>query len=154
MFFIALAADYDGTLALRGRVDNATCQALEEVRRSGRKLLLVTGRALPDLQRVFDRLDLFDLVVVENGALLFDPAKKEEIALSDAPPAALVARLRERGVSPLTVGRTIIATWQPNEAVVLDHTRENVHGMDCGLHSSCVLAAIFCSSDCCKYRMN
>ena len=115
MFFIALAADYDGTLASHGRVDDATCEALEEVRRSGRKLLLVTGRDLPDLQRVFDRLDLFDLVVAENGALLYDPAKKEEIALSDPPPAALVARLRDRGVSPLTVGRTIIATWQPKK---------------------------------------
>ena len=124
MFFIALAADYDGTLASHGRVDDATCEALEEVRRSGRKLLLVTGRDLPDLQRVFDRLDLFDLVVAENGALLYDPAKKEEIALSDPPPAALVARLRDRGVSPLTVGRTIIATWQPNEAVVLECIRD------------------------------
>jgi hydroxymethylpyrimidine pyrophosphatase-like HAD family hydrolase/energy-coupling factor transporter ATP-binding protein EcfA2 len=124
VFFIALAADYDGTLALHGRVDHATCEALEEVRRSGRKLLMVTGRDLPDLQRVFDRLDLFDLIVAENGALLYDPGKKEEIALSDPPPAALVTRLRERGVSPLSVGRTIIATWQPNEAVVLECIRD------------------------------
>jgi hydroxymethylpyrimidine pyrophosphatase-like HAD family hydrolase len=31
------------------------------VRESGRKLILVTGRELPDLQRVFDRFDLFDI---------------------------------------------------------------------------------------------
>ena len=124
MFFVALAADYDGTLARHGQVDQPTRQALEQVRASGRKLILVTGRDLPDLRRVFDALELFDLVVAENGALLFDPAKKDEIPLSDPPPAALVDRLPELGVDPLSVGRTIIATWEPNEKIVLEAVRD------------------------------
>ena len=70
MFFVALATDYDGTLAQHGSVDDRTCKALEEVRASGRKLIMVTGRDLPDLERVFERFDLFDLIVAENGALL------------------------------------------------------------------------------------
>jgi HAD superfamily hydrolase (TIGR01484 family) len=85
MYFVALATDYDGTLARDGRVDAATMDALKEVRESGRKLILVTGRDLPDLQRVFPHLDLFDLVVAENGALLFNPAKKEETPLCEPP---------------------------------------------------------------------
>ena len=124
MFFVALATDYDGTLALHGKVDAATCAALEEVRQSGRKLILVTGRDLPDLQRVFDRLDLFDLVVAENGALLFDPARKEEVTLCDPPSPLLVARLKDSNVSPLVVGRAIIATWEPNETIVLQAIRD------------------------------
>ena len=124
MFFVALATDYDGTLARQGRVDAATREALRAVKASGRKLILVTGRDLPDLKRAFDALDLFDLVVAENGALVFDPAKKEEIPLSDPPPQALVDRLRERGVTPLSVGRTIIATWEPNEKIVLEAIRD------------------------------
>jgi hydroxymethylpyrimidine pyrophosphatase-like HAD family hydrolase len=124
VFFVALAADYDGTLARHGQVDQPTRQALEQVRASGRKLVLVTGRDLPDLKRAFDALELFDLVVAENGALLFDPAKKEEIPLSDPPPLALVNRLRELGVDPLSVGRTIIATWEPNEKIVLEAIRD------------------------------
>ena len=108
MFFVALATDYDGTLANHGQVDEPTRQALKDVRASGRKLLLVTGRDLPDLKRVFDDLELFDLVVAENGALLFDPAKKEEIPLSESPPQALVDRLREAGVKPLSVGAKAI----------------------------------------------
>jgi HAD superfamily hydrolase (TIGR01484 family) len=119
VFFVALATDYDGTLARHGRVDDATCRALEELRHSGRKLILVTGRDLADLRNVFDPIGLFDLVVAENGGLLFDPAKKEEIPLTEPPPAALVERLQELGVKPLSVGRTIIATWEPNESVVL-----------------------------------
>ena len=65
------------------------------------------------------RLELFDLVVAENGALLYDPVNREVQALSDAPPPAFVERLRELGVAPLWVGRVIVATWEPNEGKVL-----------------------------------
>jgi hydroxymethylpyrimidine pyrophosphatase-like HAD family hydrolase len=44
------ATDYDGTIAEHNRVDAATARALQRVRATGRKLLLVTGRMLPDLQ--------------------------------------------------------------------------------------------------------
>ena len=94
------------------------------MRKSGRKLILVTGRDLLDLQRVFPQLELFDLVVAENGALLFDPAKKEETPLAEAPSPAFVERLRQLGVLPLAVGRTIVATWEPNEKLVLECIRE------------------------------
>jgi hydroxymethylpyrimidine pyrophosphatase-like HAD family hydrolase len=84
----------------------------------------VTGRTLPDLESTFDAIQLFDVVVAENGAVLFDPAKKQEISLAEPPPPALVERLRELGVKPLSVGRTIIATWEPNESVVLAAIRD------------------------------
>jgi HAD superfamily hydrolase (TIGR01484 family) len=119
VFFVALATDYDGTLAKDGRVDAPTIDALRDLQASGRKLILVTGRELPDLKHVFPALDLFDMVVAENGGLLFEPAKNEEIPLAEPPPATLAARLREVGVSPLSVGRTIVSTWEPNEIAVL-----------------------------------
>jgi HAD superfamily hydrolase (TIGR01484 family) len=124
MRYIALACDYDGTLASDGRVSDTTIQALERVRASGRKLLLVTGRRLDDLASVFDRLDLFDRVVAENGALLADPGKREDRALAEAPPASFVSRLRQRGVAPLDAGRVIVATWRPQEAEVLAAIRD------------------------------
>jgi HAD superfamily hydrolase (TIGR01484 family) len=124
VFFAALATDYDGTLAQHGQVDGATRRAIEEVRQSGRKLILVTGRILTDIASAFGALELFDAVVAENGALLFVPARKEEIPLAEPPPEALVARLRELGVTPLSVGRTIIATWEPNETLVLKAIRD------------------------------
>ncbi|TIT33146.1 MAG: HAD family phosphatase, partial [Mesorhizobium sp.] len=74
MYFIALATDYDGTLAHEGIVAEKTVAALERVKKSGRKLILVTGRELPDLKRVFPEIGLFDKVVAENGALIYTPA--------------------------------------------------------------------------------
>jgi hypothetical protein len=62
---------------------------------------------------------LFDHAVVENGALLFNPAKREATPLADPPSPEFVERLRELGVSPLAVGRTIVATWEPHETTVL-----------------------------------
>ena len=97
---------------------------LQEVRRSGRKLILVTGRDLPDLQRVFPELDLFDLVVAENGALLFDPAKKEETPLAEPPSPAFVAAAARTRRIPAGVGRTIVATWEPHEKAVLEAIRD------------------------------
>src|SRR5262245_49918782 len=124
MFFVALAIDYDGTLARDGRVGQPTLDALKRIKTSGRELILVTGRDLPDMQRVFDGLPLFDLVVAGNGGMLFNPATKSETPLAEPPPRAFVERLKELGVQPLTVGRTIVATWEPNEATVLHAIRE------------------------------
>ncbi|HRO59566.1 MAG TPA: HAD family hydrolase [Burkholderiaceae bacterium] len=124
MYLIAFATDYDGTLAHHGTVDEPTLAGLERLRDSGRKLLMVTGRELPDLKRVFDRLDLFDVVVAENGALLYFPQTQEERPLADEPPPEFVAALKARGVSPLSIGRSIVATWEPHEAAVLECIRE------------------------------
>src|SRR6476659_1991864 len=106
MRFLALATDYDGTIASDGVVDDATLDALEQVCESGRKLILVSGRELDDLCTTFERWDLFDLAVLENGALLYCPATKEELRLGEAPPPALIEELKRRGVDPLSVGRS------------------------------------------------
>jgi hypothetical protein len=44
MQYVALACDYDGTLATNGVVPKSTVDALHRLHRSGRKLMLVTGR--------------------------------------------------------------------------------------------------------------
>jgi hypothetical protein len=124
MYFVALATDYDGTLAEDGRVAEETVAALRSFRQSGRKLILVTGRELPDLRRVFSYLDLFDAAVVENGAVLVDPATGKETPLAEEPPPLFVEELRRRNVTPLSVGRSIVATWEPNEKIVLDTIRD------------------------------
>ena len=123
MRYLALATDYDGTLAHDGRVKDSTVTALERLRKSGRRLLLVTGRELDDLKKTFSHLDLFDHVVAENGALLYKPDTKEEKLLGAAPPPAFLEALRGRGV-PISVGRSIVATWEPHQAAVLDVIRE------------------------------
>jgi HAD superfamily hydrolase (TIGR01484 family) len=127
MRYLVLVCDYDGTIARHGKVGLATARALEQCRESGRKTILVTGRILEDLQRVCDCLPIFDWVVAENGAVLYCPADGKEIALCDPPPAQFLEALGALGVDNCSVGRVIVATWQPRETAVLHAIR------DCGL---------------------
>ena len=124
MRFVALATDYDGTLARDGVVDEQTIAALERLRDSGRRLILVSGRLLPDLRAVFPRLDLFDRVVAENGALLYDRDAGEERLLTTAADERFVEALRSRGIEPLSVGKAIVATSHPHETTVLETIRD------------------------------
>jgi hypothetical protein len=124
MRYHALACDYDGTIAHEGRVSPATVASLEKLKGSGRRLILVTGRILDDLATVFDRIDLFDAVVAENGAIVHLPATRESLQLGSMPPAIFIETLRRAGATPLAVGRCIVATWEPYETVVLEAIRD------------------------------
>src|SRR5436189_1226111 len=124
MRYHALACDYDGTIAWGGEVSEDTVLALQEVRKSGRKLILVTGRELDDLIKVFPRIDLFDRVVAENGALLYRPATREERPLAQRPPDEFWQQLITRGADRVSVGRVIVATWRPHEKTAVELIRD------------------------------
>lgn len=96
MRYLVLATDYDGTLAHDGVTAVETIAAVERFRASGGRPILVTGRELPDLRRTFDRLDLFERVVAENGGLLYDPATRRERLLGAAPDPRLVDLMQDR----------------------------------------------------------
>ncbi len=124
MRYLTLACDYDETLAKEGRVAAKTLAALRRVRDSGRRLLLVTGRELDDLLSVFPEAEVFEWVVAENGALLYRPGSPEPRLLASAPPESFVEALQKRGIAPLSVGRVIVATREPNEIAVLETIRD------------------------------
>ena len=123
MRYHVLAADYDGTLAHDGRVDEPTLAALHRLAETGRKLVLVTGRQLDDLLDVFPRADVFMRIVAENGAVLYRPDTRETRDLAEPVPSALVDTLRGADVTPLAVGRVIVSTWQPWDTTVLEAIR-------------------------------
>ncbi|MGB3492983.1 MAG: HAD family hydrolase [Elainellaceae cyanobacterium] len=134
-----LAADYDGTLATNGVVDEMTLAALQRWKDSGRQLILITGRQFDDLLNTFSALDLFDLVVPENGAMLYHPGDRSEKLLAAPPPQIFVEQLRDRifnsqqpqavtgefsalvnnqGLEWLGIGRVIVSTWVPHDETV------------------------------------
>ena len=124
MHYRVLACDYDGTLAQDGRVDQATLTALERFLASGRKLILVTGRELDQLLGIFAEVHFFAQIVVENGALLYLPSTREEKVLCKPPPPEFLHALRSRGVAPISAGRVVVATWRPQETIVLQTIRD------------------------------
>jgi HAD superfamily hydrolase (TIGR01484 family) len=99
-------------------VDTSTIEALSRAREAGLKLILVTGRELADLFNTFDHAALFDRIVAENGAIVYQPAAKTVRSLAPAPPLALVERLTNERV-PLSVGHSIVATVEPYKHALL-----------------------------------
>ena len=120
MRLAALATDYDATLAEHGVVRPATIEAMQRFRRTGRRVILVTGRTLKSLAGTFPDLKEFDCVVAENGATLWDPASCSEEALAEPPPAWFPERLQQLGTFPLEVGRVIVATEESEKSKVLE----------------------------------
>jgi len=123
MRYLVLACDFDQTLADAGVVADSTLAALERFLASGRKLVLVTGRQLHDLQRIFPRLSLFERVVAENGAVLFRPASGEIKLLAEPPPSVFTDALRRHGV-PFSAGLVIVDSRQSEDDRILAVIRE------------------------------
>ncbi len=123
MRYLVLATDYDGTLASHGSVSESTLAVLRRFVTSGRKLILVTGRHLPDLKNVFPALDMFDQVVAENGALLYQPSTRKEKLLCEPPPQAFLEMLAKHQV-PFAAGKAVVATWEPHQDAVLQSIKE------------------------------
>jgi hydroxymethylpyrimidine pyrophosphatase-like HAD family hydrolase len=124
MRYTTLASDYDGTLAQDGQIADETVQALERCIQSGRRLVMVTGRELPELLDVCRSVHLFQWIVAENGGLLYQPTTGLKKSLGPPPSAEFVATLKRRGVHPCTTGAVIVSTKQPHETVVLQTIRD------------------------------
>jgi HAD superfamily hydrolase (TIGR01484 family) len=124
MRYHVLAADYDGTLAHHGRMDDAVWAALHRLRDSGRKAIMVTGRQLDELLALLPEPELFARIVAENGAVLYDPATRQVRTLAEPPPPSFIDELRARGVERVAVGRVIVASWEPHQDTILHAIRD------------------------------
>jgi HAD superfamily hydrolase (TIGR01484 family) len=124
MIIKGLAVDYDGTLAEEGIVSYRTNEYLGKLKNSERKLVMVTGRELDELLTIYPKTDLFDMIVAENGALLYNPQIKEQKLLTPQPSDSLINMLKKKGVHRISVGKGIIATWRPWEDICLDSIQE------------------------------
>ncbi len=70
VFFRAVALDLDGTLTSRGDLSAEAPDAIDEVRRDGVVVILVSGRIAAELQAEFPQIaDHGDASVLENGRL-------------------------------------------------------------------------------------
>ena len=129
LYFKAVAIDFDGTLAEDGRPAAAVLSALRSVRSLGLRLLLVTGRTLPDLWRVFPEVhDYFDLTVAENGAVL--RARDGHRRLAGPVDRELAKALQDQGI-PVEVGEVILACDSVHDGRVFDEIRRL--DLDCQL---------------------
>lgn len=124
MRYFALATDYDGTLANDGAVHPDTLATLGRLKESGRRLILVTGRLMSDLTSVFPGFGIFEQIVAENGAILYDTRTKTETVLGEPPPPEFAEALADRGVGPLEIGRVMVAARDVYKQTILQTIEE------------------------------
>src|SRR5215470_7720362 len=133
MRYLVLACDFDGTIASDGNVRDETLAALRRLRDSGRKIVLVTGREMEDLLKIFPAIEVFDRVVAENGGVLYRPASREYRALGEPPSAAFVEALRARKVSPLDLGLELQVIFNKGAVMVLPSGLNKATGLEAAL---------------------
>jgi hydroxymethylpyrimidine pyrophosphatase-like HAD family hydrolase len=91
---------------------------------SGRRAILLTGRHVDDLLAVCPRVRLFDYVVAENGAVVYEPRTREQTLLGKPPPAEFVQRLKELTDNSIDTGQVVVSTWLPHHTAVLQAIQE------------------------------
>ncbi|AFY53300.1 putative HAD superfamily hydrolase [Rivularia sp. PCC 7116] len=96
--FKMLATDYDGTIATKGRITNNVENALLEAKQAGFLISIVTGRGFHDLLRICPQIKIFDLIIVENGAVLYLPFQDKIEPLANKPPIEFIAQLMRHDI--------------------------------------------------------
>jgi hydroxymethylpyrimidine pyrophosphatase-like HAD family hydrolase len=113
------AIDYDGTLAESEAASPAVLEAVAEVRGSGRRVVLVTGRIMDELRAVFPDVQAhFDAIVAENGCILVSSSGRSS-ALADPIDPSLGRALEANGV-PYRTGEVLLATKAAYAPALLD----------------------------------
>jgi len=126
-FFQVVAVDFDGTLTSGELVCPEAVDAIEQVRRNGLVVVLVSGRIGVELHAKFPEIaGHFDALVLENGAVaVIDGTTR---ALSAPVDAALDDALADRGV-PYRRGEVLVAVDGEHAATVVEVIGEL--GLDC-----------------------
>jgi HAD superfamily hydrolase (TIGR01484 family) len=124
MRYLGLVTDYDDTIATSGAVSNVTAAGIERLRTSGRHAILATGRRLKEILAICPFVELFSYVVAENGAVLYEPKRRDTTLLTAPLSDRFIKAVHEANVTPLEIGSVIVATRVPHQDRVLQVIRE------------------------------
>lgn len=131
-----LAVDYDGTIAEHGRVSAVTEATLRSLREANFRLILISGRRLENILPICNVLDLFDMVMLENGAVSYCPQTGTDQLIAPAVDQRFLADLeRELPGAPLFIGRSMVATSARNAErieMVIQRGGYDLHTVGCG----------------------
>lgn len=119
MKLLALALDYDGTIADHDVLDPEVLRAIAEIRSKGVLVIVVTGRTLDALRMVAGNLHFADCVVAENGAVIEFPHSGYHASLGQPVPQPLITELRKQRIV-FDMGESIVDTHRDNATRVLE----------------------------------
>ncbi len=117
-FFKVVALDLDGTLTAAGHLAPEALAAIDEARRNGLAIVLVSGRIRAELRAEFPQIgDYVDAMVLENGAVTVLDGHSH--AMTSAVDGGLIQALTDRGI-PYRHGDVILAIDGKHTPTVVD----------------------------------
>ena len=123
MHISVIATDFDGTVSQGDQLAPEARRALRRWRETGRIGVLVSGRSFEFLRDLQEREQAFDLIVAENGAILYNPHSDEMRLPFGEVPDDLVDTLVQLDI-PLWRGIAIAGTTLPYDDAVWVAGRE------------------------------
>jgi hydroxymethylpyrimidine pyrophosphatase-like HAD family hydrolase len=123
MHISVIATDFDGTISEGDQLAPQAGHALRRWRETGRFAMLASGRPFEFLHDLQERERAFDLIVAENGAVLYNPRTDEMRLPFGQVPDDLLDTLDRVGV-PLWRGIAIAGTTMPYDDAVWVASRE------------------------------
>jgi hydroxymethylpyrimidine pyrophosphatase-like HAD family hydrolase len=118
-----IATDFDGTISEGDRLAPKAGHVLRRWREQGGIVVLVSGRPFEFLRDLQEREQTFDLIVAENGAVVYNPYSDEMRLPFGQVPDELVRTLAQLGI-PLWRGIAIAGTTLPYDDAVWVASRE------------------------------
>jgi hydroxymethylpyrimidine pyrophosphatase-like HAD family hydrolase len=123
MHISVIATDFDGTISQGDRLAPEVMQVLHRWRERGQFTVLVSGRPFEFLHALQEYEPVFDLIVAENGAVLYNPRDDEMSLPFGEVPGDLIDMLVRLGV-PLWKGVAIAGTTMPYDDAIWVASRE------------------------------
>lgn len=123
MHISIIATDFDGTTSRGEGLDSEVGHLVRRLREAGRVTVLVSGRPFEFLRNLQEQEQAFDLIVAENGAVLYNPRTDEARLPFGQVPDDLLNTLTQAGV-PLWRGAAIAGTILPYDDAVWVVSRE------------------------------
>lgn len=123
MHISVIATDFDGTISQDDQLAPEAGRALRRWRESGRFTVLASGRSFEFSHNLQKREQAFDLIVAENGAVLYNPRKDEMFLPFGEVPNDLLDTLAKVGV-PLWRGTAIAGTTTRYDDAIWVASRE------------------------------
>jgi hydroxymethylpyrimidine pyrophosphatase-like HAD family hydrolase len=123
MHISVIATDFDGTISDGDQLAPKAGRVLRRWRETGQFTVLVSGRPFEFLRDLQEREQAFDLIVAENGAVLYNPHTDEMRLPFGEVPDDLVDALARLGI-PLWRGIAIAGTTMPHDGAVWTTSRE------------------------------
>jgi len=133
----AIVCDYDRTLTDESLVlsENAVI-SLKSAKDDGIKVFIASGRRLPFLEDVNGRHGFADVIIAENGAVIYDPADGTKVFLGEGLEELKSAFV---GVDFVEVEEVIVATTRPHLEDVKEIIRRNDLSVDIELNRDDVM---------------